>query len=178
MCGIIAVIRRPSERKPPTGAEIVSLLEAGLARLSDPGPHPTTALAAALVAASEPLEEADGLLRGAPGLRCLLTDATLRATTDRLLAAVHDRLGGLEDRLDAGPATETDVTSEVEAVNAALVRVKDAAWALQHDRLRTAREVTGFAGPDVASAAVEAWLSIQQVLSGIDRLEEIGRAHV
>jgi glucosamine--fructose-6-phosphate aminotransferase (isomerizing) len=65
----------------------------------------------------------------------------------------------------------------LEDVNAAMVRVKDAVWAVGRDRLRAAREVRDLAGsaglPGWAGLAVLA--SVQLALSGLDRLEVRGR---
>src|SRR5207249_1790242 len=63
----------------------------------------------------------------------------------------------------------------LEQVNAALVRARDAVWAVGRDRLRTAREVASLAGGDPSVAAIEAFLSVQVALSAIDRLEVRGR---
>ena len=54
----------------------------------------------------------------------------------------------IEADLDHGAALRSP---DLEAVNAALVRLKDAAWAVQRDRLRTAREVAELAGPEPES---------------------------
>ena len=64
---------------------------------------------------------------------------------------------------------------DVEAVNAALVRLKDAVWAVRRDRLRTARAVADLARPGAGAAAVEAYTSVQVALSALDRLEVRGR---
>lgn len=174
MCGIIAVVRRRSEATPASSADVLTLVEqavevaAGLADLP-PGPD----LAALLAAATRPLREADRLLRGSPGVRTLLADPTLAPTADRLVAAVEARADEVEvglDRAEArGPA------AALEQVNAALVGLRDAAWAVRRDRLPTAARVAALAGADPGRGAVEALLSIQQVLSAIDRLEVRGR---
>ena len=60
-------------------------------------------------------------------------------------------------------------------MNAALVRLKDAVWAVGHDRLRTARAVADLCGSDLAASAIEAFTSVQVALSALDRLEVRGR---
>jgi len=172
MCGIIAVVRRPSTRVPATSAEVLDLLEAaaaGVATVPDlvPGPE----VADLLVAAAAPLTAADALLRGAPGVTTLLADPTLAPRADALVAVVDGAADAVEEALDRAAADG----AEVEAVNAALATVRDAAWALRRDRLPTAERVAALAGPDVAPAATAAYLSVQQVLSAIDRLEVRGR---
>ena len=60
-------------------------------------------------------------------------------------------------------------------MNAALVAVRDGAWAIGRDRLRTARAVAALAGPGAGPAAIEAMTSVQAALSALDRLEVRGR---
>ena len=78
----------------------------------------------------------------------------------------------IEADLDHGAALRSP---DLEAVNAALVRLKDAAWAVQRDRLRTARAVADLAGPEPSRAAIAGYTSIQVALSALDRLEVRGR---
>ena len=56
-----------------------------------------------------------------------------------------------------------------------LTAVRDATWSLRKDRIRTALAVDGLAGVGASRSALAAYLSIQQVLSAIDRLEVRGR---
>ena len=85
-------------------------------------------------------------------------------------------LVAIEATLDAAAATDADA-EVVEARNAALVACKDAVWALQWDRLGTARAIEDLAaaGSDRAAAALSAYYSIQVTLSALDRLEVRGR---
>ena len=71
----------------------------------------------------------------------------------------------------------TIAPAELEDLNAALIRCKDAAWAVAADRLRKARAVADLAGPDAVASvpAIEAFTSVQVALSAIDRLEVRGR---
>ncbi len=172
MCGIIAVVRRPSGREPASSAEVLALLEAAVhAADGVEALPPGTDLAGLLAAITAPLVEADGLLRGTPGVRTLLADPSLVTTADRLVAGIERQADEVEAALDGAQAS----TAHLEAVNAALVRLRDAAWAVRRDRLTTATRVAALAGPDPGPAAVEAFLSLQQVLSAIDRLEVRGR---
>ncbi len=79
-----------------------------------------------------------------------------------------------ERELDDGLGAALAVT-QLEDVNAALVRARDAVWAVGRDRLRAAREVAALAGADPSGAALEAFFSVQVALSAIDRLEVRGR---
>ena len=56
-----------------------------------------------------------------------------------------------------------------------LIALKDAIWAIRHDRLRTARNVGQLAGRDASANTLGGYLPIQQALSAIDRLEVRGR---
>ncbi|MGH9137516.1 MAG: hypothetical protein ACRD0G_10775, partial [Acidimicrobiales bacterium] len=66
MCGIIAVVRRRADRPPPDPGTVRALLDEALAA----------------PAAAGPLEEADRLLRGVPGVQALLAAPDLVAAVD------------------------------------------------------------------------------------------------
>jgi glucosamine--fructose-6-phosphate aminotransferase (isomerizing) len=160
MCGIIAVLRRPDRRPPIDPAEVRARLDAAAAA-GDPA------------SAADAWTAVDALLRGIPGLQALLDRPELVAALDAATAdadrgaAEHDRL------LDAEAATLSD--RALEERNAALVRLKDAVWAVRHDRLRTAAAVTDLVGPGASPSAVAAYASVQVALSALDRLEVRGR---
>jgi glucosamine--fructose-6-phosphate aminotransferase (isomerizing) len=166
MCGIIAVVRRPSARTAPTATELLDLLEP-VPRLLD-----GQALDRAVPQAAERVAQADRLLRGVPGVRALLDDRSLFARLENLVVGLDAQVVDLETRLDRNPA---DAGADLEATNAAVVRLKDALWAVHHDRLRTAHAVSEFGGADARPAALAVYTSIQQALSALDRLEVRGR---
>ena len=174
MCGIIAVVRRPSDRVPASSEALLALAEraaedaGGFAHLP-----PGVELAELLATVTAPLTQVDDALRGSAGVRTLLADAALAPTLDRLAASVEARADAVEGALDH--AESLGSTADLERVNAALVALRDAAWAIRRDRLPTAAKVAELAGSDPGRAAIEACLSIQQVLSAIDRLEVRGR---
>ena len=171
MCGIIAVARRPGDRSLPETAAVLALVTDAAELLgtvlddADPGK--------ALDTAAARLADADHRLRGAVGVRALLADPGLVAGLEERLAGLNTTLAtldaGLEDLLVDRP------TAEQEVVSGALVAVRDGAWALGHDRLRTARAVSGLAGPGAGAPAIEAMTSVQMALSALDRLEVRGR---
>ncbi len=167
MCGIIAVVRRPSTRATPTGQAVLDLV-AGQAALFVPGPDATDTIA--MVGAR--LAEADALLRGVPGLRLLLAEPSLGPALvhhcDELLAAVEQE----EQRLEQDGNLST---SQLEARNQALIVVRDGVWAIARDRLRAAEVVSRLNGGAMQTGSLEAFLSIHQALSAIDRLEVRGR---
>ncbi len=76
MCGIVAVISRPSRQRPPTGPEILDLLAGG-------------------AATGDGARQAAARLAGPAGLSCLVRDAGLRAE----LAAAVERIDGGEAAL-------------------------------------------------------------------------------
>ncbi len=166
MCGIIAVVRRPSTRTAPTAAELLELLDP-VSRLLDADP-----LGSNVGEAAERVGQVDRLLRGVPGVQALLNDRSLFARLENLVTGLESQLAELEERLDKNPEAAGD---DVEDVNAAVVRLKDGLWAVHHDRLRNARAVGELAGPSARHAAIAGYTSMQQALSAIDRLEVRGR---
>ncbi|HWJ63867.1 MAG TPA: SIS domain-containing protein [Acidimicrobiales bacterium] len=168
MCGIIAVVRRRSVRSTPTSAELLALLDGAAEALRA---APAEGLAGAVADIAERVEAVDRLLRGTPGIAALVNDRGLAPAVDGACAdigaALAHREGGLDDDPAAGAA--------LEAVNAAVIRLKDALWAVQRDRLRTARAVADLAGPLPSPSAIDAFASVQAALSAIDRLEVRGR---
>jgi glucosamine--fructose-6-phosphate aminotransferase (isomerizing) len=167
MCGIIGVLRRRSSRVPPALASLVDELDAACARLD--GWHGSSA---DLVAVAETVERVDAALRGVPGVRALLGDRPGALAVDHRADRLTDLLVAVDRQLDADSAV---AGSDVEALNAALLRAKDTTWAVRHDRLRTARAVADLAGTEPSLAAIEAFMSIQVALSALDRLEVRGR---
>src|SRR6266516_8226567 len=177
MCGIVAVLRRSSGRMPPDGAHLLGELEQAVGALGDASEVRPDALtqAAAL------LETVDALLKGAPGVRALLGDRALGVGVEHHAEQLQLATGRVEAALDANGGQSSAAltaglsTGELEAVNAALVRLKDAVWAVGHDRLRTARAVADLCGSDLGPTAIEAFTSVQVALSALDRLEVRGR---
>ncbi len=167
MCGIIAVVRRPSTRATPTSQSVLDLV-AGQAALLVSGPDVTATIAAV----GAHLAEADALLRGVPGLRLLLAEPSLGPALvdhcDELLAAVEQE----EQRLEQDGNLST---KQLEARNQALIAVRDGVWAITRDRFRAAEVVSRLNGGAMHTGSLEAFLSIHQALSAIDRLEVRGR---
>ncbi len=95
MCGIIAVVRRPSLRTAPTRDDVMALVDGTAAVLEG------VALAAAdapLIAVADRLETADRLLRGTPGIRAMLADPGLGDALRVELGSLHTILD-LKDKL-------------------------------------------------------------------------------
>ncbi len=170
MCGIVAVVRRPTDRTPPSLAELATELMLATGHLEEPVGNGS--LAGALDDAARHVEAVDAALRGVPGIRALIADPAGVETLATELERQQGLLAGIEGALDVDGAIDPD---ELETVNAALVRAKDAVWAVARDRLRAGREVEALAAGITAAAAIEAFASVQVALSAIDRLEVRGR---
>lgn len=181
MCGIIAVLRRRSSRPAPPLESVLLRLDEAVGRLTgtvdndDGWSGPPDAELEAVAAL---LESVDGELRGPPGVGCLLSDP---GGADRLAErgeALAQWLDAFEARLDtAEPAWSP---RQLEAVQSAVVRLRDVSWAIGRDRPSTARAIAALAGVpnpiDLAgSAALDALWAVQVALSAIDRLEVRGR---
>ncbi|MGI9612666.1 MAG: SIS domain-containing protein [Acidimicrobiales bacterium] len=169
MCGIIAITRRRSERPVPSSSDLNARLGVAVERL----PSPTDIdLAGRLAGIADTVAIVDRELRGEPGLRALLEDRSLPVS----VGAAIDEIGHTISTVEAHLESEGDRLPTLESVNAALVQLKDAVWALERDRLRAAVEVTALAGDgELVPAALAAFFSIQQALSNLDRLEVRGR---
>ena len=167
------MLRRRSTAEPPDAAELSSAVEAALAALAS-GP-------AGLAEAAAGFEALDGCLRGPAGVRVLLEHPELVSRLDDAMGEARSGIAAVEADLDADRLSLTG--SELEAANAAIVRLKDAVWAIGSDRLRAARDVAALAGSagaagqagSLGDAALEAYWSIHVALSAIDRLEVRGR---
>lgn len=207
MCGIVAVLCRPSGRPIPALAEVVTdldetldVLGAEVSRLSrvKAGAGSTGSAKAAdlswLRQASQRLAKVDGLLRGSAGLGCLLSTPEALIQVAERTESISKRAEELESALE-GVLGSLDV-AQVEEVNAAVVALKDAVWALSHDRIETARGVAALRSAHTQKqhkastqkdsnhkdnahkdnrAEFDAWWSIEVALRAIDRLEVRGR---
>jgi glucosamine--fructose-6-phosphate aminotransferase (isomerizing) len=159
MCGIVAIVSRPSQRPVPSMPALLALFDRAVASSS-------------LAEAAEHIAEADRLLHGVPGTLALVGRHELVAGITARLDQIDARIQAREHELEmaVGMAPEA-----VEAANAELLAVRDAAWAVRKDRLRTAHAVGEFAGLDAGIPAVAGYLAVQQALSAIDRMEVRGR---
>ena len=101
-------------------------------------------------------------------------------TTGSSSASITGRLDQLDayaaeiDAALAAAGADADA-DELERASVALIELRDVLWQLRRDRLRTANAVADLAGRDAGSAALAGYLSIQQALSAIDRMEVRGR---
>jgi len=170
MCGIIAVLSRPETRSVPVAADVLGQLAAvvnqwpleGAALPSD----------AALEVMGQQMSAIDSSLRGDAGM-------WLMAGNREFVAALGASLDQMQGRITAAEnALETSGTLGAAALEhrlGLLTVLRDAVWSIRMDRLRTAAAVDSLAGAGASRSAIAAYLSIQQVFSGIDRLEVRGR---
>jgi glucosamine--fructose-6-phosphate aminotransferase (isomerizing) len=168
MCGIIGVVRRRATRRPPGIRPLLAAIDGAAALLTD-----WDGALGPLHEAAAALADVDAALHGVPGVRALLDDPSgaqaLEARAEQTAAVLTE----LEARLDAGDVPAAGIT--VEALNAALLALRDPLWAIRRDRLRTAHAVAELAGPAPSVAALEAFTTVQMALSALDRLEVRGR---
>jgi glucosamine--fructose-6-phosphate aminotransferase (isomerizing) len=174
MCGIVGVVRRRATRPVPDAAGLVRELDRALAAFAAGDRTASRELVAGLQAVAVAVEAVDDALRGVPGVRALLGDPQSALLVQDRIERLTGRFDALEHELDDGLGS-TLAASSLEVVNAALVRARDAVWAVGRDRLRTAWEVAALAGAEPSVAALEAFHSVQVALSAIDRLEVRGR---
>ncbi|HEY1734175.1 MAG TPA: glucosamine-6-phosphate synthase, partial [Acidimicrobiales bacterium] len=146
-------------------------------------PSSPAAAGAGLAAVATRLEEIEVGLRGVPGVACLLSEPNL-AVAERIAAATEPigaTIGAVETDLDHGRLRVG--TDALESVNATLIRLRDAWWALSRDRVGAARAIAALAGDTDAVAlggaadltSLQGWWAINVALSSIDRLEVRGR---
>ena len=159
MCGIIGIVSRPRTRAVPTAAEILALLDAAVSAGSDPE----------RVAA--PLADADHLLRGDAGIE--LTAGNMSLAAD--IVSRLDRIDALMDTVEASLDSMHGPAAALDAAASRVSAVRDASWSIRRDRLRTADAVHALAGRGAAPGMLHAYLSVQQALSAIDRMEVRGR---
>ena len=171
MCGIIAVLRRRSTRDAPDLGDLEAHLAEAVTRF-DAIPTSADPIADASEVAAI-LESVDRALSGIPGLGALLGDRLALAALEHRAEDLARTLARVDAEVEA--VLGAGLVDDVESLNAALVRSKDALWAIRRDRLRSARAVDDLSGGDTSLPAIETYASIQIALSAIDRLEVRGR---
>ena len=160
MCGIIAVLRRSARRLSPLPDEAQNLLAEIAGRLD----RPHSDVLAELDETAERAEALNAMLQGVPGLVCLM-ESDLVALSNRAASGLAD--------------FEAQLNADLNPVG--LTRLQDALWSVRFDRIAAGEAALGLLGgrkavanssnPTLAGAA----LSMQTVLSALDRLEVRGR---
>jgi glucosamine--fructose-6-phosphate aminotransferase (isomerizing) len=159
MCGIVGILSCPSHRHAPDPKELVALLDSAVGAATD------------LESAAQYLEHVDQLLRGDAGVVALAGNLSLANDIITRLNIIDLVVDGEEARIDEMHVDSISLDKAAERVS----RVRDALWAIRRDRLRTADAVHALAGRGATESAIAGYLSIQQALSAIDRMEVRGR---
>ncbi|HMA47804.1 MAG TPA: hypothetical protein VKP11_11535, partial [Frankiaceae bacterium] len=143
--------------------------------LPDPASVEPAGLLAALRAGLAPWEGLGECLRGAGGAAVLLSRYDLAQELRHEVKSAQDALQAVDDHLDEASAGWPETV--LEEVQAAVVRFKDAVWAVAHDRLARADGLLGLLGDDVAAPppVLRAYGALHTALAALDRLEVRGR---
>jgi glucosamine--fructose-6-phosphate aminotransferase (isomerizing) len=182
MCGIVAVLARPSLRPPPDPGEVAATLSSVARTLATVSAGPSFAgQLEAVRGASEALSRLDVSLRGVPGLRCLLGAPEAAQALTSGTARIEAQVADFEAALDKGDVELG--TAQLEELNAALVVLHDATWALSHDRLDAVKSVSALAEPLGLTvtgslpgpAALGVLWAAHVAFRSLDRLEVRGR---
>ncbi|MFZ8901482.1 MAG: hypothetical protein ACO2Y7_07335 [Ilumatobacteraceae bacterium] len=136
MCGIVALVGRPSSRPVPDAADLVARLDAAVDVRHD------------IDEATSRLADVDRLLHGVPGIRALLDQRQLVTNIEERLDRFDDVVAEWEARLDEGRVD--DLESDARRLGA----LRDVVWAIRRDRLRTAAEVSTLAGRDASVVGI------------------------
>ncbi|MEZ5270180.1 MAG: hypothetical protein R2789_16970 [Microthrixaceae bacterium] len=162
MCGIIAIVRGAQDRASSNVEELAATLEAlpGQLRI-DPAVWPE-----AISSSADALEGVNRELRGTAGVRGLLADPDATQRVDMACDRLDALVVAAEEYLD-DPAHGL-AADLLEPTNSALLRCKDALWAISRDRLRAADGIRKLTTQVPGAAGIAVLLSLQ-ALSAIDR---------
>ncbi len=163
MCGIIAVLRRPSSREVPELLELFGLLESvsNSFSLHDPG---------MLEKQVDSLDFVNSQLKGSPGFLALYNNESLVSAIEKSLDQLFDFFQNPEMQLSAS-------SDDVEVLNVLSSKVRDLAWSIKNDRIGSYRKVSALTSKKFipSQQGFSILLSLEQALSGLDRLEVRGR---
>lgn len=192
VCGIVAVVGRRDDIEALQAADVVPLLHDATALLADAQAAGRSDAGAGssfidlIETAADSLRRADESLRSLPGVRLLVADAKCALDIEAALETVDAHIADIDrlvemgevlsgERDRAGGADAHAAENQFERINAGLGELKDHAFAVRRDRLRTARQIADLWGGTPPPAAVQGLWSIQVALSALDRLEVRGR---
>ena len=111
------------------------------------------------------------MLHGDAGIFTLAGNLSLANDIVSRLDVIDAVVDREEARIDDLHVDSLSLDRAVEKVS----RTRDALWAIRRDRLRTADAVHALAGRGASQSSLAGYLSIQQALSAIDRMEVRGR---
>ena len=162
MCGIICIVSRPSARPLPIAADLLDALDKAI----------TAGNIGAIAECASHVAAVDAALRGESGTAALVDNLQLVSGLVSRLNQLDAIASQAEQVLEGATGLSTQ---EVERRSNELIALRDATWSLRNDRLRTAKLVGELAGKSASDSARNAYLSIQQSFSALDRMEVRGR---
>ncbi len=171
MCGIVGVVQGEETWESVDLRLVSKALDEAHGLMPTSIDDPT--LAAGLLKCAGRVQEAEGLLRGVRGILSLATQPNTIPGFEVLLDDIWNRTKAFEASFDAGEGSA--VAEEIEAINAAIVRVNDAVWKVRRDILRIATVALDLAGRDASPHSVALFGQVEIALRAIDRLEVRGR---
>ena len=169
MCGIVSVLSRPDRRPLPDVKACASRLAEAAERVrgwGTDGGSGDQGLAEAVASCEQVAQDLGGLR----GIQALLSTVPLLAPHVSRLGEAVARFEQLLDQRASGLGT-----ARVEELNSLLVRVKDAQFALERDRLGNVDKIRALAGGNGGEARLRAAYDVNAALNSLDRLEVRGR---
>ena len=163
MCGIIAIARQKSSKVPPKGKDIK--VEASLDSLGTIKSHEdiTKSIHQLLIVKDR--------LTGAAGINALINDNEFRVYLQGLCTNITESIATFElELVKRGTSSQ-----KLETLNADLTTLKDLIWHIERDRVLVSISVEELLAGRKDDRFIEVFLSIQQILAGLDRLEVRGR---
>ena len=163
MCGIIAIARQKSSKIPPKGKDIT--VEASLDGLGTIKSHEdiTKSIHRLLIVKDR--------LTGAAGINALINDNEFRVYLQGLCTNITESITTFELEL----VKRGTNSQKLEILNADLITLKDLIWHIERDRVLVSISVEELLAGRKEDRFIEVFLSIQQILAGLDRLEVRGR---
>ncbi len=163
MCGIIAIVRRRTQRSNPSATRVRSLLEG----VPDTAPTGLQEIQQLL----ESLALLENETSGMPGTITFLENPELISLLIEKCEGIEAAIGDFESSLDHNDY----VLQDIEKTNACIIQAKDLIWTLSNDRVRLVESVRELSQEDRQEGLVETCISIHEALSALDRLEVRGR---
>ena len=163
MCGIIAIARQRSSRVPPSSNEIKE--GADLENLGTIQTHEDIAkyISRLLIVKQQ--------ISGSAGINTLVNDREFCIYLQGICSAITEKIANFESGL---VEVEND-SKRLEEINADLITLKDLVWHIECDRISVSFSVEELLSGRKGDRFIEVLLTVQQILSGLDRLEVRGR---
>ncbi|MCH1512070.1 MAG: SIS domain-containing protein [Acidimicrobiales bacterium] len=163
MCGIIAIIRKRPDRQAPDPFRLRDLVNS----ISETVPTNLQDIEEI----TESITRLETEISGVPGTMTLLENPELMSFLVEKCGRLENSLTDFEILLNG---SDSEV-GEIEKINAGIIRMKDSLWSLSNDRVRMVKAVSDLCQGQRTESSVGTYISIQEALSAIDRLEVRGR---